>query len=149
MNEKDTPPSPGLTVSGGSDKFTAVVLLKTSKCLLVAMLSLTLGFHWPLLQSVAWVGMIVKFSAQGSFPRAVANTFDGQHPCPICKLVRAGKSAEGKCESRQTLQKLDLFAERGADFYFPPCPDTPFFPLPLKAGRWDAPLLPPPRTIPG
>jgi hypothetical protein len=140
---------PELTARLRSDTFTAVVIVRTSKWLLVAMLSLTVAFHWTLLQSVAWVGMIVEYSGQGSFERAVTNTFDGQHPCPICKLVRAGKNAEGKSEGRPTLQKLDLFADRCAGFCFPPAPESPLFRLPLRVGRLEAPPFPPPRTIPG
>lgn len=141
--------APKLTAATRSGIFTAVVFVKTSNWLLVAILSLTVGFHWTLLQSVAWVGMIIEFSGQGSFQRAVANTFDGQHPCPICKLVRAGKNAEGKSEVRPTLQKFDLFADRSAGFYFPPSSESPFSRLPLMISRLEAPPLPPPRTIPG
>ena len=140
---------PDLTAATRSDIFTAVVFVKTSNWLLVAILSLTVGFHWTLLQSVAWVGMIIEYSGQGSFQRAVANTFDGQHPCPICKLVRAGKNAEGKSECRQTFQKFDLFADRSAGFYFPPSSESPFFRLPLMTSRLEAPPIPPPRTISG
>ena len=125
------------------------MFVKTSNWLLVAILSLTVGFHWTLLQSVAWVGMIVEYSGQGSFQQAVANTFDGQHACPICKLVRAGKNAEGKSEGRQTLQKFDLFADCSSGFYFPPFSESPFFSLLLITCRVEAPPLPPPRTIPG
>ena len=130
-----TPPASGrccrgLTAATRSDTFTVVVFVKTSKWLLVAMLSLTLGFHWALLQSVAWVGMIIEYSGQGSFQQAVANTFDGQHLCPICKLVRAGKNAEGKSESRPTLQKFDLFADRFRRFLFPAILRISIFPPP-------------------
>jgi len=139
----------GLTAATRSDIFTVVVVLRISKWLLVAMLSLTLGFHWALLQSVAWVGMIIEYFGQGSFQQAVANTFDGQHLCPICKLVRAGKNAEGKSESRSTLQKFDLFVDGSSVFYFPPFSESPFSRLPLMTSRLEAPPLPPPRTIPG
>ncbi len=117
--------------------------------LLVAMLSLSLGFHWTLLQSVAWAGMLVEYSQQGSFAQAVVHTFDGQHPCPLCKMVRSGKNSESKAEGRQAAPKFDLFAECPAGFYFPPTPEPHFFLRPLPAGRLESPPLPPPRIIAG
>jgi hypothetical protein len=123
------------------------VLSKVSKWLLVFSLCVTLGFHWGLLQSVAWVGMIVNYSRQGSFSEAVGKTFDGQHPCPLCKLVRAGKTSEKKPEAQQNTKKLDLFAGQVAAFDFPSRPACNF-PVPaLIASRADTPLLPPPRPF--
>lgn len=125
------------------------MFVQTSKWLLVVMLSLTLGFHWALLQSVAWAGMIVQFSGRTSLQQAVAKTFDGQHPCPICKLVQSGKKSEGKSEGRLSLQKFELFADCPAGFYFPPSTESAFVRPPLLAGRVESPRLPPPRTFPG
>jgi hypothetical protein len=123
------------------------VLSKTSKGLLVFMLCVTLGFHWGLLQSVAWVGMLVNYSRQGSFKEAVVRTFDGQHPCPLCKLVRAGKTSEKKPEAQQSVKKIDLFAAQAAVFDFPKLP-PPVFPVScLIPCRTAAPLLPPPRPF--
>ena len=104
------------------------MLPKASKWLLVVMLCVTLGFHWTLLQSVAWVGMMVNYSCQGSIKDAVAKTFDGQHPCPLCKLVREGKKARRSPQAQQIVKKIDLFAGQAAAFYFPPCrPSSPSF----------------------
>jgi hypothetical protein len=123
------------------------VLSKISKWLLVFTLCVTLGFHWGLLQSAAWVGMIVNYSCQGSIKDAVVKTFDGQHPCPLCKLVREGKKSEKKPEAQQNVKQIDLFTCRSVAFDFPPLPD-PHFAFPLLIGsRSDAPLLPPPRPF--
>jgi len=127
--------------------FKRAVLSKISKWLLVFMLCVTLGFHWGLLQSVAWVGMIVNYSYQGSLKDAVTKTFDGQHPCPLCKLVHAGKTSEKKPEAQQNVEKFDLFAGHAVAFHFPPLPDS-VFPVPLlTVSRTDAPLLRPPRPF--
>ncbi len=113
------------------------------------MLCATLGFHWSLLQSVAWVGMMVNYSCQGSVKDAMVKTFDGQHPCPLCKLVRAGKKSEKPPEAQQNVRQMDLFAENAASFDFPPVP-APVFHVPLlTATRTDAPPLPPPRPVLG
>ena len=111
------------------------------------MLCVTLGFHWGLLQSVAWVGMIVNYSCQGSLKDAMVKTFDGHHPCPLCKLVRAGKTSEKKPEAQQSVKKIDLFAGPAVAFDFPSLP-APAFPVPrLILSRTDVPLLPPPRPF--
>jgi hypothetical protein len=123
------------------------VLSKTSRWLLVFLLCATLGFHWALLQSAAWVGMIVNYSRQGSLRDAVSKTFDGRHPCALCKFVSAGKKTEKKPESQLDVKKFDLFAANAAAFYFPPAP-APVFPfLFMTAGRTEAPLPPPPRPF--
>ena len=122
------------------------MLGKISRGLLIASLVLTLGFHWTILQSVAWVGMIVEYSGQYTMQEAVTKTFDGQHPCPICKLVRAGKSTEGKSEIKPAAQRFDLFAAAGAAFYFPPSPEPAFFQVASMTGRMETPPLPPPRS---
>lgn len=126
-----------------------IVLLKTSKWLVVAMLSLTLGLQWTVLQSVAWVGMIVNFSREGSLEQAVAKTFDGHHACPICKLVRAGKNAESKTSVQPTMKKFDLLADRAPVFHFLPPPPPVFSCLFVLPERFEAPPLPPPRPLLG
>ena len=118
-----------------------------SKWVLVFTLCVTLGFHWGLLQSVAWVGMIVNYSCQGSLKEAVSKTFDGQHPCPLCKLVRAGKTSEKKPDAQQNVKQLDLFAGHAAVFEFPALPPSAF-PIPrMTLSRTDVPLLQPPRPL--
>jgi hypothetical protein len=113
----------------------------------VVMLCVSLGFHWTLLQSAAWVGMMVNYSCQGSLKDAVTKTFDGRHPCPLCKLVREGKKSEKKSESLQIVKKIDLFAGEAAAFDFPPLPAAdPFFSH-VTFTRTEPPLLPPPRPF--
>jgi hypothetical protein len=68
------------------------------------LLVFSIGGHWALLQSVAWMGMLVSYSSAESFKSAVEKTFDGRHPCKLCKTVEQGK----KCEKKQQLQKFDL-----------------------------------------
>jgi hypothetical protein len=125
------------------------VFLKASKWLVVFTLSLTLGFHWGLLQSVAWVGMVVNYSCQGSLKEAVSKTFDGRHPCPLCKLVREGKKGEKKPEAQSDVKKIDLFAGHAVVFSFP-FRDALSFPEPsVTLSRTIAPPLRPPRPFLG
>lgn len=73
-------------------------------------LVLSLGLHWALLQTVAWTGMIVSYSQGASFKEALSKTFDGKHPCCLCKVVQQGRAAEKKQEGQQVKpgSKLDL-----------------------------------------
>lgn len=53
-----------------------------------------LGGHWALLQTSAWLGMIVQYSQQAGLKAGLVQTFDGEHPCSICKAVEGGKKHE-------------------------------------------------------
>jgi hypothetical protein len=55
-----------------------------------------LGGHWALLQTTAWVGMIVQYSQRDGLTAGLAQTFDGEHPCSVCKAIQDGKKQEQK-----------------------------------------------------
>ncbi len=86
---------------------------RTAKFCVLMLMVVSIGGPWPVLQSVAWMGMLIDYSREGSVTVAVAKTFDGQHPCPLCKAIAAGKKSETKKEFSQKLQKLEfpLFCE--------------------------------------
>jgi hypothetical protein len=65
---------------------------------IVAALACSLGLHWGFFQSVAWVGMVVSYSQDGSIREALGKTFDGKHPCALCKAIAKGKKSEQKSE---------------------------------------------------
>jgi hypothetical protein len=62
---------------------------------LFALLQIT-GGHWAIMQTSAWVGMLVNYSRTESFEVAAAKTFDGKHPCAVCTAVEQGKKHEEK-----------------------------------------------------
>jgi hypothetical protein len=74
------------------------------------MLVVSLGLHWALLQTVAWTGMLITYAHDAPLHDAVAKTFDGQHPCTLCKVIQKGRAEERKQEQRQVKPgfKLDL-----------------------------------------
>jgi hypothetical protein len=76
-----------------------------------AALIFSIGLHWPILQSVAWLNMIVSYSQQDGFERAVVKTLDGKHPCNLCHFVAAGQKAEKKEAKQILLKKLDLISD--------------------------------------
>jgi hypothetical protein len=55
-----------------------------------------LGGHWAVLQTTAWVGMIVQYSQRDGLTSGLAQTFDGEHPCAVCKAIQDGKKQEQK-----------------------------------------------------
>ena len=54
------------------------------------------GGHWALLQTGAWLGMIVQYSQRAGLKAGLAQTFDGEHPCSVCKSIQDGKKQEQK-----------------------------------------------------
>ncbi|HCN28711.1 MAG TPA: hypothetical protein DIT64_08070 [Verrucomicrobiales bacterium] len=67
------------------------MLTTVARALLVAALMISIGLHWAVLQSAAWVGMVVAYSVEkGSVVQGISDTFDGEHPCPLCTAVSEG-----------------------------------------------------------
>jgi hypothetical protein len=71
-------------------------------------LVLSLGLHWALLQTVAWTGMILRYSQHSSLKAAVVMTFDGKHPCPICRAVQTGRAQDKGNEQQRTRTTVKL-----------------------------------------
>jgi len=78
---------------------------------IVALLTAT-GGHWAVLQSVAWTTMLAGNLRTDSLEVAVTKTFDGQHPCNLCKVVSAGKKSEKQTESPTLAKKLEFISAR-------------------------------------
>ncbi len=123
-------------------------MTRVAKWLVVAALALTLGLHWAVLQSAAWVGMAVKFSQDSSFGVALGKTFDGQHPCQLCKFVENGKKSAPKDEFSKVSLKLDGLCAPAAWTLTSPQISTDASPAPLfLTARFLAPPVPPPRAV--
>lgn len=122
---------------------------RIQKLVLVVALMVSIGLHWAVLQSVAWAGMLVQYTRQtSSVPVAFTMTFDGQHPCKLCKVTQQGRKAEQSQKESFAIQKLELFAQQeslvviyGLDEPSPVKADTLAFPL--LSFR---PPVPPPRV---
>lgn len=74
-------------------------------------LFLVAGGHWAMLQGVAWVTMVHDFSRGGSLTQAVEKTFDGKHPCAMCKKIAKAKNSEASGEKVPVTVKLEKKAE--------------------------------------
>jgi hypothetical protein len=70
-------------------------------------LACSIGLHWAFLQSFAWTTMLVDNLATTSFSAALQRTFDGKHPCALCKAVAEGKKSEKKADTLLRLKKFE------------------------------------------
>lgn len=123
------------------------MLQRLAKLVVVLTLTLSLGTHWAFLQSVAWVGMVMKYSRDATIAEAVSKTFDGQHPCKLCKFVQQGKATEKKQDTQKPLKEVEKFLPAGRAFaLFPPQLETVIFSAPNPAdSRVEPPPIPPPE----
>jgi hypothetical protein len=55
-----------------------------------------LGGHWAILQVGAWAGMAVSYTQQAGLMCGLSQTFDGEHPCAMCKAIQDGQKQEQK-----------------------------------------------------
>ncbi len=115
--------------------------------LLLALLS-AINLHLPALQVVAWAGMIVNYSRDAEISEAIEMTFDGEHPCPMCKAIEAEtvKTDPDRIEA-ESLVRLILFIEPVASWTHTITPlDTLTFD-PVSLSRLTLqPETPPPRS---
>jgi hypothetical protein len=115
--------------------------------LVVLALLASIGGHWALLQSVAWTRMLVERTRGESFARAVTTTFDGEHPCALCKRIATGKQSGKRPDKAPIAVKMDLLFERRPLAILPPSTRAE---LPDRAShalsRVESPPVPPPRV---
>ena len=76
----------------------------------IGLVGMSLGFQWTLLQSVAWTVMVLDRSAEMGWVQALETTFDGQHPCALCKVVRKGRDSQQQQTVVISLAKTDMVA---------------------------------------
>ena len=117
---------------------------------IAAALALSIGLHWGVLQSAAWLGMVVSYSQDAPLKEALAKTFDGKHPCPLCKAIAKGRRSEKESESAPAAKKLQ-FAYSLVPFAFVPPSDyrETCWPEVSAGGLSRTPPVPPPRGLRG
>jgi hypothetical protein len=112
------------------------------------MLASSIGLHWVVLQSVAWLGMLVTYSAESNFGDAVVKTFDGEHLCKLCVSVDQGKKAEKRQLALKGVRKIDSVIFETEKMLCPP--DSAALHLPdvmFLSQLSDSPPTPPPQTV--
>jgi hypothetical protein len=114
-------------------------------------LFVAIGGPLAVLQGVAWATMIRDYSRTGSVTAAVEKTFDGKHPCAMCKKIAAQRSHDEKTPATvKAEKKAEVFIALGAaivplpivrSFSYPPHPflnvpehlSAPPVPVPISA----------------
>jgi len=115
----------------------------------VVILGMT-GGHWMILQSLAWTKMLADYSRNLSFQTALQYTFDGQHPCKMCKLIQKEKQAsKTQPQLKRTVEDDEtLFCEcPAAAFSDRSCARLPVRQWAPGLRARDPPPVPPPRKL--
>jgi hypothetical protein len=123
------------------------MLMRLGKILTVTALVTTLGAHWLLLQTVAWTGMLADNLCTKSLTEAVSDTFDGHHPCPLCRAIAAGKKSEKKNEIVTASQKFEFpLAAENITLTAPPAAQPAPALSSIPKSCLQKPPVPPPRS---
>jgi hypothetical protein len=73
--------------------------LRTTRFSLLFLAFWIMGGQWLMLQSVAWVNMVRDYSQNQSLSQALKKTFDGNHPCPLCRYIQKEKAAQNSAKT--------------------------------------------------
>ena len=87
--------------------------------LLVLALSFSIGLQWAVVQSAAWVGMVITYSQSETLGEALTKTFDGKHPCSLCKVAQSGESSQKKQNTLPGVFKFELSITKNEYFISP------------------------------
>jgi hypothetical protein len=116
--------------------------------LAIAVLLAATDAYWGALQSMAWTTMLVNNLHRGSVTEAVEHTFDGRHPCCLCKHIAAARNSQKRSEIPPPAQKREFppptlrwLSFTPTRFLRMPAGDTFADSLPLT------PPTPPPRIV--
>jgi hypothetical protein len=130
-------------------------------CAALAMFSIA-GGHWAVAQTVAWGQMLRDYTQRnGSFTVAVEQTFDGQHPCELCREIDAAKAQENQTDNpaQKPFSDQQKTVKSDKDKLFPLEDHSPLARLAADDLRWlpapsldataraERPPTPPPRAI--
>lgn len=124
-----------------------MLLVRLGRLLLALAVCVSLELHWAALQAVAWTQMLVTYSQHTELGDAVKKTFDGEHPCHLCLMVKHGQSEEKEKEIAPLTKKLDavLAREEAPNIEFAHAVE--FLTVTLRAAGWlESPPVPPPRA---
>lgn len=144
-----------MAAARASFRITMPVMPRPTRILTWLMLAMLVGGHWGMLQVVAWTGMLISYSQSATFAEAWDKTFDGNHPCSLCKTVDRALAADLGDDERKAPRKLiktvKLDAVVSAVVLMTPTPALALL-LPtrepaLMAGIMGEPLRRPPQVL--
>jgi hypothetical protein len=121
-------------------------VVRVAKWLLVIALSVSIGAHWAILQTAAWCGMAITYSQNSSICERLSKTFDGKHPCKMCKMVSEGTKSEKQDATQLKVTKPDTSNTFELIVLFiPPLKQGFFGYLNIYSTRSEEPSTPPPN----
>ena len=109
-------------------------------------LCLAIGLHWAALQSVAWTAMLIEYSKHTTLRQALSQTFDGDHPCAMCRGINAAQHSPKKQQTPSVVSKPDLICSTRSFEFIRAFEQLEF---PRSSARFseqrESPPVPPPR----
>ncbi len=75
---------------------------------LLLAVAISMGLHYAVVQVVGWVNMTVEYSRTVPISEALVMTFDGKHPCELCKLVENELKKSAQDDKRAPEKKTEL-----------------------------------------
>jgi hypothetical protein len=118
-------------------------MMRIGRVLAVVALLNFAGAHWVVLQSIAWGGMLAKQARHSRLAEAVQKTFDGAHPCNLCKGISRGQGKERRPSVPVEFYKLSFLQTSGgiavAVSHFLVALIETTAPIPLRSLRPDYP----------
>jgi hypothetical protein len=131
-------------------KPSALVKPRLAQILCVVALCQLLGGHWAILQTAAWVGMAIEYCGHDGVQAGLTETFDGEHPCALCKSIAKNRTSEKNHSTLSALAKIVSILQEETATLDPP---RNFWFRQLSAphayGVPHSPLIPPPRDLLG
>jgi hypothetical protein len=124
------------------------VLCHLGRIVTIFALCCAIGLQWIALQSLAWTTMLIDYSKRAPLCQAIAQTFDGAHPCSLCHVVNKGKNSEKKSDLQSPARKIDMICVSWSGHLirlFVPLEYTARDFCSSQIGR--SPPVPPPRSL--
>ncbi|MEM9237049.1 MAG: hypothetical protein AAGB14_09730 [Verrucomicrobiota bacterium] len=110
------------------------------------------GGHFGVLQLVAWGQMLVEYTGEKGLIRGTIETFDGEHPCDLCRSITEAKQEQPPLERTRSggLEIKNLLIPETSSLAPPKSQDPPLAyhlpPLPGHSLVFYLPDTPPPRV---
>jgi hypothetical protein len=124
------------------------VLCRLGRIVTIFALCCAIGLQWIALQSLAWTTMLIDYSKRAPLCQALAQTFDGAHPCSLCHVVNKGKNSESKSDLQSSTPKIDMICVSRTPQLL-----RPFVPFKYTGRDFSSseirqsPPVPPPRSL--
>jgi hypothetical protein len=127
-----------------------VVVRQFARIATISALCCAIGLHWVVLQSFAWTSMLIEYSKGAPLCQAIAQTFDGTHPCSLCHVVATGKASEKKTDVQSPVPRIDIICVARVIRLISPVASFDYTLRDFSVSEIEhSPPVPPPRVLAG